>query len=228
MNVLLLSMPDSFEHTPSLTMRMPNGALASLAGNVDRASSRRDRRPRPRAARRCRQTVTRLVATLAAGRRRPVGDDVPAPDRAQGHRARARAPARRAHRRRRLRPEPRARGVRRRRRPASTSSSRGEGDLTFRELVRALEAERERRRHRRPVVSGRATAFVRNPPRPVSHLERRGAAARTGRRACSTATRCSAGRSTSSRRRAGAPTTAASARSSRCAAATSTRGRSSA
>ena len=35
MNVLLLSMPDSFEHTPSLTMRMPNGALASLAGNVD-------------------------------------------------------------------------------------------------------------------------------------------------------------------------------------------------
>jgi radical SAM superfamily enzyme YgiQ (UPF0313 family) len=35
MNVLLLSLPDSFEHTPSLTMRMPNGALASLAGNVD-------------------------------------------------------------------------------------------------------------------------------------------------------------------------------------------------
>jgi radical SAM superfamily enzyme YgiQ (UPF0313 family) len=35
MNVLLFSMPDSFEHTPSLTMRMPNGALVSLAGNVD-------------------------------------------------------------------------------------------------------------------------------------------------------------------------------------------------
>ncbi len=35
MNVLLLSMPDSFEHTPALTMRLPNGALASLAGNVD-------------------------------------------------------------------------------------------------------------------------------------------------------------------------------------------------
>jgi hypothetical protein len=35
MNVLLFSMPDSFEHTPSLTMRFPNGALASLAGNVD-------------------------------------------------------------------------------------------------------------------------------------------------------------------------------------------------
>jgi anaerobic magnesium-protoporphyrin IX monomethyl ester cyclase len=35
MRILLLSMPDSFEHTPSLTIRMPNGALASLAGNVD-------------------------------------------------------------------------------------------------------------------------------------------------------------------------------------------------
>src|SRR5262249_521573 len=35
MRILLLSMPDSFEHTPSLTLRMPNGALSSLAGNVD-------------------------------------------------------------------------------------------------------------------------------------------------------------------------------------------------
>jgi radical SAM superfamily enzyme YgiQ (UPF0313 family) len=35
MNVLLLSMPDSFEHTPPVAMRMPNGALASLAGNLD-------------------------------------------------------------------------------------------------------------------------------------------------------------------------------------------------
>jgi radical SAM superfamily enzyme YgiQ (UPF0313 family) len=34
MRVLLLSMPDSFEHTPALTMRMPNGALASLAANT--------------------------------------------------------------------------------------------------------------------------------------------------------------------------------------------------
>jgi radical SAM superfamily enzyme YgiQ (UPF0313 family) len=34
MRVLLLSMPDSFEHTPALTMRLPNGALASLAGNA--------------------------------------------------------------------------------------------------------------------------------------------------------------------------------------------------
>ncbi len=35
MNVLLLSMPDSFEHMPALAIRMPNGALTSLAGNVD-------------------------------------------------------------------------------------------------------------------------------------------------------------------------------------------------
>src|ERR687891_469647 len=35
MNILLLSMPDSFEHTATVAMRMPNGALASLAGNVD-------------------------------------------------------------------------------------------------------------------------------------------------------------------------------------------------
>lgn len=36
MNILLLSMPDSFEHMPPVAVRMPNGALTSLAGNVDR------------------------------------------------------------------------------------------------------------------------------------------------------------------------------------------------
>jgi len=35
MRILVLSMPDSFEHTPAIAIRMPNGALASLAGNVD-------------------------------------------------------------------------------------------------------------------------------------------------------------------------------------------------
>jgi anaerobic magnesium-protoporphyrin IX monomethyl ester cyclase len=34
-NILLLSMPDSFEHMPVVAIRMPNGALTSLAGNVD-------------------------------------------------------------------------------------------------------------------------------------------------------------------------------------------------
>ena len=35
MRILLLSMPDLFEHTPTVAMRMPNGALGSLAGNLD-------------------------------------------------------------------------------------------------------------------------------------------------------------------------------------------------
>jgi anaerobic magnesium-protoporphyrin IX monomethyl ester cyclase len=35
MNILLLSMPDSFEHMPPVAVRMPNGALTSLAGNID-------------------------------------------------------------------------------------------------------------------------------------------------------------------------------------------------
>ena len=35
MKVLLLSMPDSFEHMPSVAIRMPNGGLSSIAGNVD-------------------------------------------------------------------------------------------------------------------------------------------------------------------------------------------------
>src|ERR1700686_1331400 len=60
MNVLLLSMPDSFEHMPPVAIRMPNGALTSLAGNVD---------PQHRVAvadlilvhHRVRDTVTRLL-----------------------------------------------------------------------------------------------------------------------------------------------------------------------
>jgi anaerobic magnesium-protoporphyrin IX monomethyl ester cyclase len=35
MRILLLSMPDSFEHMPAFAIRMPNGALTSLAGNID-------------------------------------------------------------------------------------------------------------------------------------------------------------------------------------------------
>lgn len=35
MKVLLLSMPDAFEHMPALAIRLPNGALSSLASNVD-------------------------------------------------------------------------------------------------------------------------------------------------------------------------------------------------
>jgi len=35
MKILLFSMPDSFEHMPTVGIRMPNGALSALAGNVD-------------------------------------------------------------------------------------------------------------------------------------------------------------------------------------------------
>ncbi len=65
MNVLLLSMPDSFEHMPPAAVRMPNGALTSLAGNID---------PHHRVAvadlilvqRSVRETVVRLVRELDA------------------------------------------------------------------------------------------------------------------------------------------------------------------
>src|ERR1041384_5651801 len=35
MNVLLLSMPDSFEHMAPVAIRMPNGDLTSVAGKLD-------------------------------------------------------------------------------------------------------------------------------------------------------------------------------------------------
>jgi hypothetical protein len=35
MNILLVSMPDSVEHMPTIGIRMPNRTLSSLAGNVD-------------------------------------------------------------------------------------------------------------------------------------------------------------------------------------------------
>jgi anaerobic magnesium-protoporphyrin IX monomethyl ester cyclase len=63
MNILLFSMPDSFEHMPTVAIRMPNGALTSLAGNVD---------PKHKVAvadlilcqRTVRETVTRLVREI--------------------------------------------------------------------------------------------------------------------------------------------------------------------
>jgi radical SAM superfamily enzyme YgiQ (UPF0313 family) len=62
-NILLLSMPDSFEHMPSIAIRMPNGGLSSLAGNLD---------PQHRVAvadlilvqGRVREAVTRLIQEL--------------------------------------------------------------------------------------------------------------------------------------------------------------------
>src|SRR5579864_7889527 len=63
MNVLLLSMPDSFEHMPSIVIRMPNGGLVSLAGNVD-AHHRVAVADLILVQQRVRETVTRLVREL--------------------------------------------------------------------------------------------------------------------------------------------------------------------
>src|SRR5262249_3058765 len=60
MNVLLLSMPDYFEHMPPDAIRIPNGALSSLAGNVD-SHHRVAVADLILSYRRVRETVTRLV-----------------------------------------------------------------------------------------------------------------------------------------------------------------------
>ena len=74
MNILLLSMPDSFEHMPTVAIRMPNGALTSLAGNID---------PHHKVAvadlilvpKRVRETVCAAGPHDKSGRGRPVRDD---------------------------------------------------------------------------------------------------------------------------------------------------------
>ena len=168
MHVLLLSMPDSFEHTPSLTMRMPNGALASIAGNIDshhRVSIAdlvlaQDAVP---------ETVARLVGAHAPD---VVGLSVMTFQRHTARQVIALV--------RRLRPsavivvggydpslapevwEAPDSGV--------DVIVTGEGDLTFRDLLRALEQG-----HELGGIAGLSfrtpAGFVRNPPRAVSRLE---------------------------------------------------------
>jgi radical SAM superfamily enzyme YgiQ (UPF0313 family) len=165
MNILLLSMPDSFEHTSTVTVRMPNGALGSLAGNLD---------PHHRVAiadlilaqRSVRQTVEQLLAVHQPD---VVGLSVMTFQRktAAGIVALVRAA------------RPSAFIVMGGYDPSLASAVyerwdidaivRGEGDLTFRELVRALEAGRGPSGV--PGVTWRSSAgFVRNPDRPVSRL----------------------------------------------------------
>src|SRR5262245_26199686 len=167
MNVLLFSMPDSFEHTPPLAMRFPNGALASLAGNVD---------PHHRVAvadlvlvqSSVPETVTRLVRSHEP---HVVGLSVMT---FQRHTA-----AKIIRLVRTLRPEATivVGGYDPSLAPHIWEDPsidvdvivRGEGDHTFRELLRALESQRDL-----AGISGlsfrRNGAFVRNPDRPVSHL----------------------------------------------------------
>jgi len=167
MNILLLSMPDSFEHTATVTTRMPNGALASLAGNVD-GHHRVAIADLILVPREVRHTVERLM--------REVDPDVVGLSIMTFQRGTARKivalvraiksdvtivvggydPSLASD----VYEDP-AWGV--------DVIVRGEGDLTFRELLRALEAGRG--------LSGvtgvsyrQGPAFVRNPDRPVSSL----------------------------------------------------------
>jgi anaerobic magnesium-protoporphyrin IX monomethyl ester cyclase len=137
MRILLLSMPDSFEHTSAITMRMPNGALASLAGNLD---------PHHQVSvadlilvhGRVRSTVERLVRTLQPD---VVGLSVMTFQRRTAQRIAALV--------RRLRPETTivvggydpSLALEVYEDPAWGADVivRGEGDITFRELIRALE-----------------------------------------------------------------------------------------
>ncbi len=166
MNILLLSMPDSFEHMPAIVVRMPNGALASLAGNLDPhhqvgiadlilAQSQvagtlarliRERRPHlvglsvMTFQRATALTIARLVRRLQPDARIVVGGYDPS-----------------------LAPEAYEAC------PEIDFLVRGEGEITLRDLVRALEAGAPTGDI--PGLSSReANAFVHGPDRPVAHL----------------------------------------------------------
>ena len=166
MNILLLSMPDSFEHMPTVAIRMPNGGLSSLAGNID---------PHHRVAiadlvlvqKNVRATLFRLMTELDPD---VVGLSVMTFQRRTASRIvellRARKPslrivaggydpslAREAYQA-----------------MAVDFIVRGEGELTFRELLRALEAQSGY--DHIAGLSYRCTAgFRHNPARRVSSLE---------------------------------------------------------
>ncbi len=169
MNILLFSMPDSFEHMPTIAIRMPNGALTSLAGNVD---------PHHRVAAadlllvqdRVRETVERLLAehepdvvglSVMTFQRKTAKGII---DLVRTRRPRARVvvggydPS--------LAPEAYTED------PDSGVDFivRGEGEITFRELLRALEAQRGYD-HIAGLSYRSADRFRHNPARGVSGLE---------------------------------------------------------
>jgi radical SAM superfamily enzyme YgiQ (UPF0313 family) len=173
MNVLLLSMPDSFEHMASITIRMPNGALTSLAGNVD-AHHRVAVADLILVQDRVRATVERLVRELEPD---VVGLSVMTFQRrtafklmelVRGLRPSARLvvggydPS--------LAPEAYEAAVGSSPQPLVDFIVRGEGEVTFRALLRALEAGAGWEAI--PGLWYRSEGgFVHNPDRPVSGLE---------------------------------------------------------
>ncbi len=167
MQVLLLSMPDSFEHMPSVAIRMPNGALASLAGNLD-AHHRVAVADLILVQSRVRATVERLVRELKPDL---VGLSVMTFQRQTALRLIALLRALR----------PRARIVVGGYDPSLAPEAytsvpetpdvlvRGEGEITFRDLIRAIEANSDYAHI--PGLSYRGDGgFLHNPDRPVTGL----------------------------------------------------------
>src|SRR5688500_18890065 len=161
-------MPDSFEHTPALAIRMPNGALSSLAGNIDphhrvsiadlllvqssvqRTVERLMHDLQPDLVGLSVMTFQRVTARRIIALIRSIKPDVRV---VVGGYDPSLAPEAWTH--------PRA---------GADVIVRGEGDVTFRELLRAFEAGR-------PLdgIPGlwfrRGVTFTRNPPRAVSAIE---------------------------------------------------------
>jgi len=161
-------MPDSFEHMAPVTTRMPNGALASLAGNVD-AHHRVAIADLVLVQDRVRQTVERLVREIAPD---VVGLSIMTFQRRTAFRIIALVRA--------LRPAARivAGGYDPSLAPEAYAGDdpgvdfivRGEGELTFRALVRAL--EQDTGFDGIPGLSYRAgNEFVHNGDRPVTGLD---------------------------------------------------------
>ena len=213
-------MPDSFEHTPTV-----DDAHAERRAGVARrqrrsASPCRDRRSRPGPVA-CRATVERLVARAPAGHRRPVGHDVSAGDRVQDRRAHQGAQAR-GHASSSGGYDPSlAPDAYEDRRAASTSSSAAKASITFRELLRALEAQASDVEHDSPGLSCRSRRSRLRPQSPSARSARLdGDAVRPAESRRARADRLHAARPSGRRRRdvaRAARSTAASARSSRCA-----------
>ncbi len=180
MNVLLLSMPDSFEHMSPVTVRMPTGALTSLAGNVD---------PEHQVSvadlilvqKRVRETVEELVRSTAPA---VVGLSVMTFQRRTAH-----ALIRLIQT---LRPEVRivVGGYDPSLAPEGYTDPslgvdvvvRGEGDVTFREILRAIDSDTSTGYGDIAGLTYRhGSSFVDTPPRPVSALEAEAVRLPTGR-----------------------------------------------